>query len=450
MKNITIVGAGLVGSLLSIYLAKRGHKVSVYERRPDMRTANISAGRSINLALSDRGWRGLERAGLAKEIEKIIIPMPGRMMHSTDGTLTFQPYGKEGQAINSVSRGLLNKTLMSAAEQHPNVTYHFNQRALDCDLAATTMTFENTETGEQSVVQSDIIFAADGAFSVVRNKIQHTDRCNYSQEYLEHAYKELVIPPGPNGEFMIEKNALHIWARKSFMMIALPNTDATYTCTLFLPYKSTPDVPGFDQLNTEQDVLNFFNTHFPDAVPLMPTLLEDFFSNPTSSLATVRTYPWVRGNVALIGDAAHAICPFFGQGMICGFEDCVVLDECLERNGNNWEAALDEYQQLRKPSGDAIAQLALDNFIEMRDKVADPQFLLRKKIEAEMHKRFPELYTPLYTLVVFTPDVTYADAYRRGKENDALMEKILALPDIANTWNTDAAMNTIKEMLQAR
>lgn len=448
MKNITIVGAGLAGSLLSIYLAKRGHNVSVYERRPDMRLANISAGRSINLALSDRGWRGLERAGLASEIEKIIIPMPGRMMHATDGTLTFQPYGKNGQAINSISRGLLNKTLMNAAEQYPNVSYHFNQRAVDCDLNTTTMTFENSETNVKSVVQSDVIFAADGAFSLIRDKMQKTDRFNYSQEYLEHGYKELVIPPGPNGEFMIEKNALHIWARKSFMMIALPNTDATYTCTLFLPFISTADTPGFDQLNTKEDVMNFFNTYFPDAVPLMPTLLEDFFANPTSSLATVRTYPWVRGNVALIGDAAHAICPFFGQGMICSFEDCVVLDECVERHGDNWQAALDEYQQLRKPNGDAIAQLALDNFIEMRDKVADPQFLLRKKIEAEMHKRFPELYTPLYTLVVFTPDVTYAEAYKRGKQNDALMEKILALPNIENTWNTNEVMNTIKEMLQ--
>lgn len=448
MKNITIVGAGLAGSLLSIYLAKRGHNVSVYERRPDMRLANISAGRSINLALSDRGWRGLERAGLASEIEKIIIPMPGRMMHATNGTLTFQPYGKNGQAINSISRGLLNKTLMNAAEQYPNVSYHFNQRAVDCDLNTTTMTFENSETNVKSVVQSDVIFAADGAFSVIRDKMQKTDRFNYSQEYLEHGYKELVIPPGSNGEFMIEKNALHIWARKSFMMIALPNTDATYTCTLFLPFISTADTPGFDQLNTKEDVMNFFNTYFPDAVPLMPTLLEDFFANPTSSLATVRTYPWVRGNVALIGDAAHAICPFFGQGMICSFEDCVVLDECVERHGDNWQAALDEYQILRKPNGDAIAQLALDNFIEMRDKVADPKFLLRKKIEAAMHERFPNHYKPLYTMVVFSPDIPYAEAYRRGKENDVLLEKILGLPNIETTWNTDDGMNTIGEMLR--
>lgn len=446
-KNITIVGAGLVGSLLSIFLAQKGHRVRVYERRPDMRSADIPAGRSINLALSDRGWRGLERAGVADAIRNIAIPMRGRMMHDKQGHLAFQPYGKENQAINSVSRRTLNMVLMDCAQQYENVSLHFNERGTDCDLDSATVSFENTATNTQSTVQSDIIIGSDGAFSAIREKMQKTDRYNFSQSYLEHAYKELCIPPGANGEFMMEKNALHIWARHSYMMIALPNTDGTFTCTLFLPYTSNSG-PSFEQFNTEEDVLRFFNEEFPDAVPLMPTLLHDFFANPTSSLATMRALPWVwKDKVALIGDAAHAIVPFFGQGMNCGFEDCVVMSECIDRHGENWTAAFAEYEQLRKPNGDAIAQLALDNFIEMRDKVADPNFLLRKKIEAMIHERHPDKFTPLYTLVTFSPDVPYAEAFRRGQENDVLLDKIMALPDIANTWQSEQVQSAIAGML---
>lgn len=446
-KNITIVGAGLVGSLLSIFLAQKGHRVRVYERRPDMRSADIPAGRSINLALSDRGWRGLERAGVADAIRNIAIPMRGRMMHDKQGHLAFQPYGKENQAINSVSRRTLNMVLMDCAQQYENVSLHFNERGTDCDLDSATVSFENTATNTQSTVQSDIIIGSDGAFSAIREKMQKTDRYNFSQSYLEHAYKELCIPPGANGEFMMEKNALHIWARHSYMMIALPNTDGTFTCTLFLPYTSNSG-PSFEQFNTEEDVLRFFNEEFPDAVPLMPTLLHDFFANPTSSLATMRALPWVwKDKVALIGDAAHAIVPFFGQGMNCGFEDCVVMSECIDRHGENWTTAFAEYEQLRKPNGDAIAQLALDNFIEMRDKVADPNFLLRKKIEAMIHERHPDKFTPLYTLVTFSPDVPYAEAFRRGQENDVLLDKIMALPDIANTWQSEQVQSAIAGML---
>jgi kynurenine 3-monooxygenase len=262
---------------------------------------------------------------------------------------------------------------------------------------------------------------------------------------LEHGYKELVIPPGPNGEFLLDKNALHIWARHSFMMIALPNTDATFTCTLFFPFKGER---SFEKLTNEQEVLEFFNSEFPDAVPLMPTLLHDFFSNPTSSLATMRTFPWVWSDkVALIGDAAHAVVPFYGQGMNCGFEDCVILSECIDKHGDNWSAAFDEYQHSRKPNSDAIAQLAIENFVEMRDKVADPQFLLRKKIEAQIHKWFPDRYTPQYTLVSFSPDVPYSEAMRRGRQNDALLQRIMSMPDIKDTWQSEELKEIISNLL---
>lgn len=445
--NIVLVGAGLVGSLLSMYLAKRGHNVSVYERRPDMRNTDVYAGRSINLALSDRGLRGLERIGLADEIKSIAIPMYGRMMHGVDSSLTYQPYGKDEQAINSVSRGELNKKLLLLASEFPNINFHFDERGIDCDLEAPSITFENTKTGNKTTTTSDVIIGSDGAFSAIRERMQKSDRYNFSQDYLEHSYKELTIPATENGEYRMEKNALHIWARKSFMMIALPNLDGSFTCTLFLQYEANANNDGFSALKSEQDVLNFFHREFPDAVPMMPTLLEDFFRNPTSSLVTMRAYPWIwKDNVALIGDAAHAIVPFYGQGMNCGFEDCVVMGDCLDRN-ETWESALMEYEQLRKPNGDAIAELALMNFVEMRDKVADPEFLLRKKVEAKIHAEYPDKFTPLYTLVTFSPDVPYSEALRRGRENDVLMDKVLSIGDVLNRWEDEEVRSQIRTLV---
>src|ERR1700756_3978386 len=328
-KNVTIVGAGLVGSLLSIYLAKRGYKINMYERRPDMRKAKISAGKSINLALSDRGWRGLEGVGIAGDIKKIAIPMYGRFIHNKNGTTAFFPYGKKDQAIYSVSRADINMKLMDLAEQQAGVKIHFNERCTHIDRATLTAEFE------------------------------------YNQHYIEAGYKELIIPPGKNGEFLLEKNALHIWPRGSFMMIALPNPDGNFTCTLFLPFEGEK---SFANLKTKEAVKKFFDEEFPSAVPLMPTLLDDFMHNPVSSLVTVKCFPWTFDNrIGLIGDAAHAIVPFYGQGMNCGFEDCVVLDELITKHNENWEVILQEYQTLRKPDGDAIADLAVGNFIEMRD-----------------------------------------------------------------------------------
>lgn len=434
MKKVTIIGAGLVGSLLAILLAKRGYKVNVFERRPDMRKATISAGRSINLALSDRGWQALKIAGIDKDIKEIAIPMRGRMVHELDGKLNFLPYGKEDQAIYSVSRGELNCRLMSLAEQHENVKLFFNERCVDVDLATATASFENMETYRLTKIESDLVMGADGAFSALRLAMQmRTDRFNYSQHYIEHGYKELVIPAKADGGWQLEKNALHIWPRESFMLIALPNMDGSFTCTLFFPFEGDP---SFSSLKTEKQVSDFFQKTFPDAVPLMPTLLQDFAHNPTSSLVTVKCYPWgYQDKTMLIGDAAHAIVPFFGQGMNCGFEDCTVLDKLLDKHAGDWKTICGEFQQVRKPNADAIAELALANFIEMRDLVTDPQFLLRKKIEKNFYEKHPDKWMPLYSMVTFS-DFPYSVALAEGKKQDAIMNNILSIDKIEEKWNS--------------
>jgi kynurenine 3-monooxygenase len=445
-KNITVVGAGLVGSLVSIYLAKRGYKVDVYERRGDMRKANMIAGRSINLALSDRGWRGLEGVGIADEIKKIAIPMYGRAIHMKDGSSTYQAYGKDNQAIYSVSRGGINMRLMDLAEQQPNVTLHFEERCDKLDRKSNELSFFNTSTNKTTDVKSDIVLGSDGAFSAVRTQMQfQSDRFDYQQFYIDAGYKELVIPAGPNGEHLIEKNCLHIWPRGSFMMIALPNMDGSFTCTLFFQMEGKV---SFDTIKTKEEVMAFFKQEFPDAVPLMPTLIEDWMTNPTSSLVTVKCKPWVWDEkIALIGDAAHAIVPFYGQGMNCGFEDCVVLNELMDKHGDLNGACLKEYETLRKPDGDAIADLAIANFIEMRDKTADKTFLLQKKIEAHFSAKHTEKWIPLYSMVTYSPHIRYSEALVNGNKQQAIMDKIMAMPDIEAKWDSAEVENAILNSL---
>jgi kynurenine 3-monooxygenase len=445
-KKVTMVGAGLVGSLLSIYLAKRGYKIDLFERRPDMRKTNISAGKSINLALSDRGWKGLEGVGIAEEIKKIAIPMYGRAIHNRDGSTAFQPYGKDNQAIYSVSRAEINMRLMDLAEQQSNVKIHFNERCTTIDRSKLEAHFENAATHKSSSVQSDLLFGSDGAFAASRLNMQlSSDRFEYNQHYISAGYKELIIPPGPNGEFLIEKNALHIWPRGSFMMIALPNTDGNFTCTLFLPFEGER---SFAALKTKEQVQQFFNEEFPDAVPLMPTLLDDFMHNPVSSLVTVKCYPWTFDNrIGLIGDAAHAIVPFFGQGMNCGFEDCVVLNNLIDKHKENWPEIMAEYQALRKPDADAIADLAVGNFIEMRDRTADPKFLLQKKIEARFNTKYPDKWIPLYSMVTYSPHIRYSTALREGQRQEAIMQKIMAMPDIDKKWDSEEVEQAILKSL---
>lgn len=422
-KNIAIMGAGLVGSLLSLYLARRGHKVDLYERRPDLRTTVVDGGRSINLALSDRGWRALKGIGIEEEVRKVAIPMRRRVMHDEQGNLTFQPYGKEGQAIYSVSRGGLNVALMNLSEPNPDITFHFSRQAMDVNLRSNEVQLRNLETGALETVQPDLLFGADGAFSVVRGAMQKTERFNYEQHYLEYGYKELTIPAVAGGGWVIEKNALHIWPRGNYMMIALPNLDGSFTCTLFFPYEGDY---SFAAIQNEQDLLRFFQEVFPDALPLMPGLAEEYFGNPVGSLVTVKCFPWsFEGKSLLLGDASHAVVPFYGQGMNAGFEDITVLDQMLGQfEGDNWEELFHRFERRRKPDTDAIADLAVLNFIEMRDKVADPRFLLRKKIEGRISAQYPDHWIPLYSMVTFT-DLPYSYALETGQKQDEIMQKVM-------------------------
>lgn len=437
-----IIGAGLVGSLHAVYLAKRGVNVEMFERRPDMRTVDISAGRSINLAISHRGLKALDRVGLKEKVLEMVIPMSGRMIHDVVGNTNFQPYGKDGQHINSVSRGGLNALLMTEAEK-AGAKINFNQRCVNMNLDAGKATFRNEVSGEVSEVTADHIYGTDGAFSEVRHAMMMTDRFDYSQTYLKHGYKELSIPAAEGGGFRIEKNALHIWPRGGFMLIALPNLDGSFTVTLFLSFEGKY---AFQNLNTEQQVLDFFNEVFPDVVQHMPTLVEDFFGNPTSSLCTVRCFPWRYKDKALIfGDASHAIVPFYGQGMVSGFEDCLVFDQLADEHWNDKETLFDKFQHSRKPDDDAIADLALRNFVEMRDLVADPQFLLRKKIEKKLSSKHPNKWTPLYEMVTFS-EMRYSEALSRGKEQDKIMEEILSWERIAENWEDDAVFRKIEEL----
>lgn len=443
-KEVTIIGAGLVGSLLSIYLAKRGYRVSIFERRPDMRKEKVSAGRSINLALSDRGLLALDKVGLADAIKNISIPMHGRHIHNMDGSTAFQPYGKEGQFINSVSRGTLNKKLMDLAEQH-GVQIHFNHKCSSIDWKTNTINFE-LPAGRFQTTNFELLFGSDGAFSAARmqHQLQH-DKFNYSQYYIDCGYKELTIPPTAAGEFAMEVNALHIWPRKDYMLIALPNLDKTFTCTLFFPFEGPA---SFSNLTTKEKVQEFFEKTFPDAIALMPDYVNEFFSNPTSSLVTVKCFPWVREDkFALIGDAAHAIVPFFGQGMNCGFEDCRVLDELIDKNGEDWTTILQQYQTLRKPDGDAIADLAINNFTEMRDRTADPRFLLQKKIEARLHEKYPDKWIPAYSQVTFSPQIRYSEALQRGQQQEAIMQEVMKIPGIADNWQSEELEKMVLDKL---
>lgn len=427
-KKIAIAGAGLVGSLAAIYLSKRGYSVTVFERRGDMRKGQAEGGRSINLALSNRGLRALEEVGLADILRQVAIPMHGRTMHDLQGNLSYQPYGKQGQYINSISRSGLNMVLMDAAEQ-AGATIQFNAVVSHVDIQQAVVT-QQTSSGPQSEA-FDLVIGGDGAFSAVRNELMKTPRFNYSQDYIAHGYKELHIPAGRAGEFQLEKNSLHIWPRESYMLIALPNPDGSFTCTLFFPFDGAL---SFTTIQRKEEAARFFLEVFPDAFQKMPTFLHDWEVNPTSTLVTVRCAPWHRGKSLVLGDAAHAIVPFFGQGMNAGFEDCRILNQLLNQFNDDWDQVLPEFERLRKPDADAIAQLALDNFIEMRDLVADAEFLLRKKIEAKLHELFPDKWIPLYTMVTFREDIRYSVAYETGQKQKAIMDEVMKQPNLETTW----------------
>jgi kynurenine 3-monooxygenase len=442
--KITLIGAGLNGPLLAILLARRGFAVEVFERRPDMRRVRVSAGRSINLALSTRGIHALQQAGLWERMRSIIIPMKGRMMHSTAGELTFQPYGKnETEVINSISRAELNIALITAAEEQ-GVTIHFNGRCTGYDLKTGAIRVRNEETGEDAIHETGVVIGCDGSASSVRAEMFKLSRFNFSQQYLDYGYKELTIPAGFNGRHQLETHALHIWPRGNYMLIALPNIDGTFACILFLPVEG-PD--GFDGLTTRAELIQFFESRFPDAASLMPQLGDNYFSNPTGAMVTIKCSPWhVQGRALLLGDAAHAIVPFFGQGINCGFEDCTCLVELLDRHGADWPRVFVEFEKERKVNTDAIADMAIENFTEMRDRVADSRFLFRKKVELALEGKYPQLFVPKYAMVTFHR-IPYSVALARGAVQDRILEEICASVDLVENLDWEKAERLIRRDL---
>jgi kynurenine 3-monooxygenase len=435
VAKFVLIGSGLAGGLLAAYLGRRGYDVDLYERRADPREGNIVGGRSINLALSTRGIHALEQLGIADEVLRHAIPMRGRMIHpATAGRAPiFVPYDVDpNKHINSIGRAALNTTVIEAAQRYPNVRVHFNHKCTDIDLDSATahLAVSGVEAAvsaanPQVTAKGDAVIGVDGAFSAVRQSMQkQLAEFEYDENYLAHGYKELTIPPAPDGGWQMEKEALHIWPRKSFMMIALPNPDGSFTCTLFWEFEGPR---SFATTKTDDDVRRFFDEEFPDAVPLMPTLLEDFKQNPTGSLVTVRCAPWFyKDKIALVGDAAHAVVPFYGQGMNAAFEDCVVLDECLAQFPDNRERAFAEYFVRRKENADALANLAVENFIEMRDKTASRVFRAKKKLDHLLEGLLPGIYLPLYTMVTFTR-IPYAAAARRAHVQDRIVYASLAV-----------------------
>lgn len=434
MEKSLVIGGGLVGALLAAVLAKRGHAVHLVERRPDPRLQSKSAGKSINLAISDRGWRAVDIIGARKAIEDIAIPMYGRCVHDRKGNTNLQPYGKEDQAIYSVSRGGLNCILLDFAERY-GAKITFGARCTDVDFENTSARYSYGVgygiSGEPEET-ADLIFGTDGAFSQVRTSMQKTRRFNLRQTFIPHGYRELLMPAADDGDFRMGSNALHIWPRGKYMLIALPNLDRSFTCTLFMPYEG---VDSFAKLQTDDDIREFFKEEFPDFYDLMPDVAANYREHPLSDLVVIRCYPWVSNRTAILGDASHAVVPFYGQGMNAGFEDVRVLDELLTQYGTDYDKALDAFQRMRKPEADAISDLALYNYIEMRDLVGDPRFVLQKKIEAKIYARHPDKWMPLYSQVTFS-HIPYSQALKTGVKQDEVMQRVMDLPDIENRWDS--------------
>jgi len=444
LGKITLIGAGLNGPLLAILLMQRGFAVEIYERRPDMRRVRMSAGRSINLALSTRGIHALQQAGLWERMRNIIIPMKGRMMHSVAGALTFQPYGQnEAEVINSISRLELNIALINAAEEQ-GATIHFNRRCTGYDWKTGAIRLRDEETGKETALEAEVVIGCDGSASSIRAEMLRMNRFNFSQQYLDYGYKELTIPAGPQGEHLLETHALHIWPRGNHMLIALPNIDGTFACILFLPFEGAD---SFADLTTPAQVDQFFESRFPDAVPLMPQLGENYFANPTGAMVTIKCSPWhVEGKALLLGDAVHAIVPFFGQGLNCGFEDCSCLVELLDRDGADWPRMFAKFENERKVNTDAIADMAIENFTEMRDRVADSRFLFRKKVELALEQRYPQLFVPKYAMVTFHR-IPYSVALARGAVQDRMLAELCESIDRVEDLDWDKANRLIRRDL---
>ncbi|WP_372944465.1 FAD-dependent oxidoreductase [Muriicola sp.] len=444
-KNIAIVGSGLVGSLLAIYLRRRGHDITVFDRRPDIRTIEFS-GRSINLAMSDRGWNALREVDLEEEIKKLAIPLDKRAMHVLGKPQYYQKYGKEGEAIWSISRGVLNRKMIDLAEE-AGAVFRFEEKVWDVDLPTAALYTGESEKGEWKEYRYDHIFGCDGAFSRVRHKMQRRSRFDYSQDFLDVGYKELTISPKEDGTHKLDKHSFHIWPRGRFMFIAMPNLDGSFTCTLFLPFEGEV---SFERITTKKEATEFFTTYFPNVMQDIENLTHDFFKNPTSAMVTMKCYPWTYWDkVALVGDSAHAIVPFYGQGMNAGFEDIYSLDKIMDRFGDDWEAVFQTFQKERKPNADAIAELSYRNFLEMSSKTADRNFLLQKKIEKWFASKYPELWEPVYSRVTFS-DRSYAEALAIGDFQEGIMKEVMKIPEIESQWNSKTVEDLMLHLLEKK
>ena len=442
VKNIAIIGSGLVGSLLAIYLRRLGHIITVFDRRPDIRNIEFS-GRSINLAMSNRGWNALREVAIESEIKEIAIPLDKRAMHVIGKEEYYQKYGKDGEAIWSISRGVLNRKMIDLAE-NAGVKFQFEEKVWDVNLPEARLYTGETEKGEWQEYQYDMIFGCDGAFSRVRHKMQRRSRFDYSQDFIDVGYKELTILPNEDGSHKLEKNSFHIWPRGKFMFIAMPNLDGSFTCTLFMPFEGET---SFENIKTEKDAKSFFKTYFPDVAKDIKNLTKDFFKNPTSAMVTMKCYPWTYWDkVALVGDSAHAVVPFYGQGMNAGFEDIFVLNTIIKKYGDDWETIFQEYQKERKPNADAIAELSYRNFIEMSSKTADPGFLLQKKIEKHFAAKHPQKWIPAYSRVTFS-NRPYSEALAVGDRQEEIMQQVIKTPDIDSKWDSAEVEKIILDLL---
>jgi len=422
-EKFTLIGAGLAGPLLATYLAKQGYSVEIFERRPDMRKESISAGRSINLALSIRGNHALKEVGLYDKIKSNTIPMKGRMIHDLNGGVNLQPYGqKENEVIFSVSRAHLNMELMTLAEETGNVTIRFNHQLLSADLEQNKLLFQLSDSLEKIEWSFNRVIGCDGSASILRKSIVEKANIQYVKKPLGHGYKELTIPPMKSGKFQIEPNALHIWPRGNHMLIALPNNDCSFTCTLFFPMIGKT---SFETVKTEKDIFDLFQSQFPDAIKLIPNLVEDFQKNPTGDLASVYCKPWhLGGKALLIGDAAHAVAPFFGQGMNASFQDCSTLAKLIGQNENDWNTIFNAFSSTQVENGHAIADMALENYLEMRDHVNDPEYKKRRNMELKLERMFPDQFIPRYSMVSFH-QIPYAEVYQRGEKQFKIISDVL-------------------------
>ena len=446
MKKIIIVGSGLAGSYMAYAMGKKGYQVEVYEKRPDPRSASYNSGRSINLVVSHRGWTALNYAGIEEQIRKIVVPAYGRQIHDLEGNQSYFPYSIEGKAIHSISRSEFNTTLVDLADSLDNVTLHFSTPCTSVNPSKGTATFDDNGTSLE--VSADLIVGADGAGSAVRKSLQGIPRFNFSQEYIDSGYKEVHIPPAEDGSPQLNIDALHIWPRREFMLMGLANTDNGFTGTVFAPFDGEF---GLDHLPTGKDGLRYFEKYFKNAIPMIPNLEDQWENNPTSALAVIRCKPYHwSNNTMLIGDAAHATVPFYGEGMNASLEDVRVFLELLDEHGDSdMNKVLESYTEQRVPAGNALVDLSLRNFIEMRDLVADPQFQLRKKIERKVQANHLDKWTPLYTLVKFT-NIPYHEAKLEGERHDRIMEHILKMENIEAKWDSDEIEARVLALLESQ